>query len=113
MRFGEKDVDFFFGHAVFAVPTLAQKPKEKLARLVQKPDQRCADHRKERHRRGHAHGDRLGVAERDLLGHEFAHDQADIGDRDDHAAHAQRCGPVGGYALFHQPQLQPEAQRRA
>ncbi len=113
MRLGQKDMHLFLGHAVFAGAALTQQPQHDAARPVQEPHQRRADDRQHGHRGGHADRHAFGIAQGHLLGHQFADNQADIGDGQDHAAHAQKLGPVLDHALRHQPVFQPQAQRRA
>ncbi len=60
-----------------------------------------------------AGGDTLGIAQGDLLGHQFAQDQRQIGDDDDDEHHAQHIGDIGRDADGFQPIGEAQAQRGA
>ena len=71
-------------------PAWPSSAQHQPARHVEQPDQRRGDRRDERHDRRDARGDALGIAQRDLLGHQLADDQRQVGDDDDDEADAER-----------------------
>jgi len=108
--FGQDDAHFFIGHAVFRFGGLAQQRQHQFSGAVQQPDKRGRDTRQQGHRRGNAGSDAFGVLQCDLLGHQFAHDQGQIGQQNHHRAHAQRVGPAVVQSLGRQPAGQTRAQ---
>ena len=112
MGLGQKAVHLFFGHPIGAGPTLAQEPQNPPTRPVQKPNQRGGTARQHQHRGGHGDRQLFRIAQRQLLRHQLAHDQRDIGDDHHHHPNPQIGGPVRIDPTVHQRLCQPRAQGR-
>jgi hypothetical protein len=96
-----------------SLAALAKQPQNAAAGNIEQPDQRRADLRQDGHGRRHPDGDAFRIAQRDLLGHEFADDQRTIGDEGDDHADAERVGDIGGNAGRNQRAGQAKAERGA
>ncbi len=88
---GDDGLDLFVGDALVALAALAEQAQHAAARDVEQQDQRRADRGDHAPSAGATRAAMpLGVAQRDLLGHQLADDQRDVGDDDDHDADAER-----------------------
>ena len=72
------------------VAGLAEEAQQQPPRGVEDPHHGRRDPADDLHGRGHAAGDALGVEERDLLRHELAHDEGQVGEDDHHAVGSPR-----------------------
>ncbi len=86
---GDDRAEFLLGDGMVAVARLAEQAEDQRARLVERPGERRRHPGQDDHRRGDGAGDRLGRAQRELLGDELAGDQRDIGRDDDDDAEAE------------------------
>ena len=87
--------------------------EDQLGRGIEQPDDGSTDPGDQRHERRDGTGDPLGVLQRQVLGHEFAHHDGEIGDGTDHEAVAERFGGALGHALGEQDLGEAVAERRA
>ena len=92
---------------------LPEQGQHQLARPVEHPDQRGGDAGDDPHHRGHARGDLFRRAQGDLLGHQFADDQRQIGDRHHHRPDTDRLREGGRHAGLDQACGEARTQRRA
>ena len=78
---------------------------------AEEADQRARHARQPAHRARYQRGDRLGVAERQLLGHQFADDQREVGDDGDRDPEADlvAVGGQAGYPRDAAPDRGPQA----
>jgi hypothetical protein len=95
---GDEQADLLLRHALPRLLPPPEQPEEEPGGDLEQPHRRRGDAGQRRHRRGHGGGDALGVAQRDLLGHELADDQREVGDHRDHDGHADRLGGAGPQA---------------
>ena len=77
---------------LFGFAAMAEQPEQRLAGTIEQPHQRQRDLRHQHHRRRDLDRDRFGIAQRDLLRHQFADDQRGIGDDADDEADADGVG---------------------
>jgi len=107
---GDHGLDLLFSHPLLGLAGLAQQSQHGLARDVEQPDHRRADGRNQLHGRRDPGGYALGIAQGDLLGHQLAQDQGNIGDGHDNHANADDIGDIVGNADGFEPVGEPEAQ---
>ena len=108
-RLGDDQVQLLGGDVILRFAVQPQQLEDQRARPVEHPHQRRGQLRQPQHRRRHQHRDRLGRAQRELLGHQLAHDQRRIGGQADDQRESRIFRQVGRHA---QP-LQPLAHRPA
>ena len=113
MRFGQNGLDLFVGHAVARLARLAKQPQDQTARCIEKPDQRCSHLGQQCHGRRYTACNRFRLTQCDLLWHEFADNQRQIGDDHDHRTDANSIGKGWRQALPKKPARQTGTQRRA
>ena len=65
-----------------------QQPQQEIGGRTQQPLDRRPHPRQAAHEAGQRRGDRLGSQQRQPLRHQFAEDQREVGDADDHDGHA-------------------------
>ena len=106
-------LDFLLGDRRLAVTGKTEDPQHRLARDAQQPHRRCSHPGQQRHRRCHPHRHRFGIGQGDPLGHEFAQDQREVGDDDNHRQERQGFGEAGNRWKRCQPAGQGLRQRRA
>ena len=106
--FGHDGAQLFFRHRLVALAALAQHAEDEMARPVEQPHERRGDAREQHHDRRHPHGNGFGAAQRELLWHEFADNQRQIGGDHDHHGKAGFFGQMRRQA---KPQRQPIAHR--
>ena len=111
--FDHQSADFLLADFFFRLAALTEQPQQALAGPVEQPHQRQRDLCQQHHRRRDLDRDRFGIAQRDLLRHQFADDQGCIGDDPDHDADADRFRKALRQSEFDQPGGQPLPQRRA
>jgi hypothetical protein len=111
--FGNNGFDFLVGHAAACRNVLSEQAQQGAAGNVEHPDQRLADFREGGHRRSDARRNPLGIAQGDLLGHQFADDQRRIGDQGDDHNHAGRVGNEARYSDVGQKRGQSQTERCA
>ena len=92
---GEDHLQFLGAERVVALVADPEQAEQQCGRAIEQPDQRCGDPAEHLHRRGRDHCDRLGRAQRHLLGHQFTHHQAEIGGHRDGDGKARLRRPVG------------------
>jgi 2,3,4,5-tetrahydropyridine-2-carboxylate N-succinyltransferase len=68
---GDDGLHLLLGDLLAAVVLLAEQGEDELAGNIQQPDQRGGHPRQQRHGGSHHDGDALGIAQRDLLRHQF------------------------------------------
>ena len=97
---GDDGLDLLVGDPLLGLPALSEQAQHQPAGDVEQPDERGGDRGDERHQRGDAGGNALGIAQRDLLGHQLADDQRQVGndDHDDADAQRQRDGRIDARA---------------
>ena len=78
--FGDQHLDLFFRHGALALRRLPKQPEHRLGRDVEQPDRRSRHTRQRRHQWRDGAGDALGMAQRQVLGHQLANDQRQVGD---------------------------------
>ena len=113
LRLRDQHLDLLVGYAFLALAALTQEPEHHLAGFVEQPDERRGYLGQNGHRPSHAHRDRFGVAQGDLLRHQFTDDEGSIGDQRDHKTDAEPVGNAVGHAVADQRVCQPLADRRA
>ncbi len=91
-RLRDDELQFLGGHMLARLALDAQQLEEQSARPVEEPDQRRGDPREPHHGGARDHRERLGIAQRILLGRQLAHDQRHIGREDDRDGEAQILG---------------------
>ena len=96
---GDQHLDLLVGDLLLALAMLAEQPKHRTAGEIEQEDERQRHLGEDGHGRRDHDGNALGIAQRDLLGHQLADDERAVGDGgDDHA------DPEGsGYARRHAP----------
>ena len=109
MRFGDHQVQFLGGDVAFRFAGDPDQRENPRARAVEQPHERRGRFRQPAHRHRHRHRDRLGIAERELLGDQLADDQADEGRDHDHQPEAQLLRGL----VRHADQLEPLRHRIA
>jgi hypothetical protein len=75
--------DVVFRHRRLAPAPEAEHPEDQLGRAGEQPHDRSADPRQPAHRSRHPGSDRLGVGEREPLGHQLAQHDGEKGDHGD------------------------------
>ena len=110
---GDQHLDLLVGDALLALLALAEQIEDGAAGNVEQPGQRCGDLGEHGHEGCGAHRDRLGIAQRDLLGNELADDQRDIGDDRHDDADAEGAGHPVGNAIVDEQVAQALAERGA
>ena len=105
--------DFLVRDPLARIALLAEQPEHQLAGHVQEPYKRRPDLGDQDHGRRHAGGDRFRSPQRDLLRHQLADDQRQIGDGDDNGADAQGIRPVVRQPLQFKPVGEPGTEGRA
>ena len=68
--------------------------------MIEQPDGRSRDTRQCRHQWRDSARDAFSVTQRQVLGHQFADDQRQVGDRGKHAGVGKPFGDPFGYALI-------------
>ena len=108
--FDDEGADLLLADLFFGIAPVTEQPEQRLARAIQQPHQRQRNRRQQHHRRRHPDGHGLGIAQRDLLRHQFADDQRSIGDDGDNDADADRVRETLRQPAFHQPcgETQPQ-----
>ena len=107
---GDDRLDLFVGDAILAGPCAAEQRQHQAARLVEQPHQRRGDRRDHRHAGRRAGRNPFGIPQRQLLGHELAEDQREIGNRKDHDADPDGAGGRIRDAALQQEFTQPVAE---
>ena len=98
LRLGHDGLDLLLGHRALGLRALAEEAEDQLGRGIEQPDDRSTDPGDQRHQGRHRAGDPFRVLQRQVLGHEFADDDGEIGDGADHEAVAERLGRALGHA---------------
>ena len=111
LRFGDDGAHLLLGDPLLRFALLTEQREHGLAREIEQEHQRRADPGEQRHRRRDAGSDALGIAQRDLLGHQLAEDQREVGDGDDDDADAQRIRCRLREAVRAEPFRQARAER--
>jgi len=106
-------VDFLLAHLLLSLAALAEHPQQRLAGAIEDPDQRQRYFREHHHRGRDLYRHSLGIAQSDLLRHQFADNQRGIGNERHHRADAERIGGALRQPHTHKPYRQPRAERRA
>ena len=94
VRLGDDEVQLLGGDLGRGIAAHPQQPEDQGAGLVEQPDERRGRARDPQHRQRDDGGDRLGRAQRELLGHQLADHQRRISDEDDDEGEAQRAGQL-------------------
>ena len=94
-RLGDDQVQFLGGHAIFRFAFKPEQAKDERRARVEQPDERRADFRQPVHRHRHRDRDPFGRAQRELLGHQLARDQREIGGERDDGGKTRRLGRFG------------------
>ena len=110
---GDQHLDLLVGDLFLALAVLAEQPQNRAAGEIEQEDERQRHLGQDGHGRRDHDGDALGIAQRDLLGHEFADDQRAVGDRRHDDADAERIGKAGRHSHRHEGLAQPLAERCA
>ena len=110
---GNQHLDLLVGHLLFAFAALAEQPQYGAAGNVEQEDQRRRNGGEDGHRRRHPGCHAFGIAQGDLLGHQFTDDQREIGDDGNDNADAERIGDAFANARRGQEDRQPVAKRGA
>ena len=113
LRLGHQHLDLLVGDLLLALLLVAQQSQHATAGHVEQPDQGGGDLRQHGHRRRHAHRHRLGIAQRDLLGHQLADDQRNVCDERHHDADADRVRQSRRHAVIDQQSRKAFAERGA
>ena len=92
--FGHHRSQFLFGHRLVAFAALAQHAEDETAGPVEQPHEGRCEARKQHHDRCDPHGNCFGAAQRELLGHQFADNQRQIGGDHDHHGKAGFFGQM-------------------
>ena len=113
LRFSDEHLDFLVGDLFPTLARLSEQPEHRPPGNVEQPDQGRGDDRQQTHHRRDLACDRLGRAQRDLLGHQFPDDEGRVGDECHHGPDPERARSTCGDASSHQPCGEPQAKRRA
>ena len=112
LGFGNQHLDFFLGDLRLRGAALAEKGEHETSRYIEEPDEGARDLRQEHHGRCDRAGNGFGIAQRDLLRHQFADDQREIGNGGDDDAEGDRIGIVAVEAGGFETAGEPRAERR-
>ncbi len=112
-RLDDERADFILAHFLLGVAALAEQPEQRLAGTIENPDQRQGYFGEHDHRGRDLHGHRLGIAQCNLLRHQFADDERRIRDQSHHCADADRVGDRLRQSECFQPLRGTRAERRA
>ncbi len=94
-RLGDDQVEFLGRHAIFRFAVEAEQAEHQRRTVVEQPDERRRDTRQPVHRNRHEYRDPLGRAQRELLRHQLARDQREIGGKRNDRRKARRLGVFG------------------
>ena len=112
-RLGDDQVEFLGGDMLLRFALQAHQAEQRAARRIEQPHDRGSTPGERHQRPRHCRCDRLGRAQRDLLGDKLADHQRQIGGDADHDRKAKRLGRFGAKAEKFHPRRDRPAQARA